>query len=545
MFHCSNHYQKAFEANFASPYSTTHNAMVKTRALKILIIDDNLTDANQIGNMLAKYCQSDIKLVSKIKDAISSINHHQFDAILFNLFLSDNQKKSTLEQGLTKVQKKAPNLPIIVITAAYDASIAVQCLRRGAQDYLTKNELTETTLIRSIQYAIERQRIEFNERQQALMKKMVDKIRNSIDLETILKTTVQEIQQFLDVDQVLIYRYESNRLEDISVVSSSLDSKSATHTVAKFISASDLTSHNLIKPQSICIKVVEDTAASHPQECSNSSPEIATSYLRLPIYFGKSQDLAYKDLTHPIIQQDEIVEPSEQVWGMLIAYNTNFPRKWQDWEINFLQKLTTQVTIAIQQSQLWYRLQTANEKLQQLAILDGLTSIYNRRYFDLVLDNEWKRSMREQQPLSLIICDVDHFKAYNDTYGHQQGDKCLKQIAKILQKHTRRSTDFVARYGGEEFAIILPNTDTQGVLYIANKIKQQLAKQKLPHRKSSVSKFVTCSMGGATMIPSSGSSVANLIADADKLLYQAKHLGRDRIVVEQPKKLSNQSANTQ
>lgn len=472
-------------------------------------------------------CQSDVHHVKKIENALTKLSQDSFDIILLNMALGDSRGIDSLEI----VQQKAPQLPTIILTAAYNANLAVKSLRSGAQDYLIKSELTGETLSRSIQYAIERQRIEFNERQQALMKKMVDKIRNSIDLETVLKTTVQEIQEFLDTEQVLIYRCESDRLEDISIVSSSLDKKSARNAIAQFISATDLHSLKSAKSQSICVRAVADTSISTLQECSASSQKLARSYLSLPIHVGESRDYICHNLTHPIIQQDDLQEESKEVWGMLIAYNTNTPRKWQDWEISFLQKLTTQVTIAIQQSKLWCRLQTANEKLQQLAILDGLTGIFNRRYFDLVLNNEWKRLMREQQPLSLILCDVDHFKAYNDYYGHQQGDICLQKIATILQKYTRRSTDFVARYGGEEFAIILPNTDEKGALFIANNIQQKLAKRKLPHQQSMVSEYVTCSTGVSTIVPNPQQSIVNLIESADKLLYQAKKLGRNQIAV--------------
>ena len=224
---------------------------------------------------------------------------------------------------------------------------------------------------------------------------------------------------------------------------------------------------------------------------------------------------------------------------MLIAYNTNKTRKWQDWELKFLQRLTTQVAIAIQQSQICCQLQTANQKLQQLAILDGLTNIANRRYFDLVLENEWQRLTREKQPLSLILCDVDHFKLYNDTYGHQQGDRCLRKIAKILKKSTRRPADLPARYGGEEFAIILPNTDAEGALFIAENIARKLAKKQLPHKTSSVNHYVTCSMGISTIIPSTQASFKTIIEAADRLLYQAKGSGRNCIATSQPKIKSN------
>ena len=128
------------------------------------------------------------------------------------------------------------------------------------------------------------------------------------------------------------------------------------------------------------------------------------------------------------------------------------------------------MTVAIQQSQFCCHLQAANKELQQLAILDGNTAIANRRYFDLVLNKEWQRLAREQLPLSLILADVDYFKVYNDTYGHQSGDRCLQAIARILQECTRRPADLVACYGGEEFALILPNINAPGALFVAHRV---------------------------------------------------------------------------
>jgi two-component system, cell cycle response regulator len=506
--------------------------LVNNRALKLLLIEDNLTDANWISELLNEhnYHKSNVRHVVKLEDAINSLSQDDFDAILLDLSLPDSQGIKSLDL----MQQKAPQLPVVILTGDDDPEIAVQSLRQGAQDYLIKGEFEGKTLTRSIQYAIERQRIEFNERQQALMKRMLDTIRNSIELETILKTTVREIQQFLHTEQVLIYRCESNQTEELAVVSSSFNPQPGQLNIKEFNSKINLSALKSIVSQSTSVRSVEDTKVDYSPEHYGQSFHPVKSYLILPIWFGESSDRTY-DLTYPIIDPHELPESQAGLWGILIAYNTNITRKWQDWEIKFLQKLTSQVTIAIQQSQICGRLQTANQKLQELAILDGLTNIFNRRYFDLVLNKEWQRLTREQKPLSLILFDVDHFKAYNDVYGHQQGDICLHKIAQILQKSTRRPADMAARYGGEEFAIILPNTDIKGALFIAKNIKQELAQKQLPHPKSSVSKYVTCSMGISSIVPNSQQSVHQMIEIADKLLYQAKNAGRNQIIVSQPK----------
>lgn len=175
-------------------------------------------------------------------------------------------------------------------------------------------------------------------------------------------------------------------------------------------------------------------------------------------------------------------------------------------------------------------LQAANQQLQRMASLDGLTQIANRRHFDEVLDQEWKRHLRQNGPLSLILADVDHFKAFNDHYGHQAGDRCLEHIAQALQQSVRRSTDLVARYGGEEFAVLLPDTSEVGAFSIAARIRMELQRLKLSHAQSPVSNHVTLSLGINSLVPDLTLSPDLLVLGADQALYQAKQQGRDRAI---------------
>lgn len=173
-------------------------------------------------------------------------------------------------------------------------------------------------------------------------------------------------------------------------------------------------------------------------------------------------------------------------------------------------------------------LQKANKKLQELACSDSLTKIANRRLFDEYLQREWQRSAREQIPLSLILGDIDYFKSYNDTYGHQAGDDCLKQVAQAITRAVKRPADLVARYGGEEFAVILPNTSSNGAVQVAQKIHSEVQRLKIVHSRSSVSDYITLSLGTYTIIPNPEFSPAVLIANTDRLLYQAKERGRNQ-----------------
>ncbi len=176
-------------------------------------------------------------------------------------------------------------------------------------------------------------------------------------------------------------------------------------------------------------------------------------------------------------------------------------------------------------------LQEAHEKLRLLAIMDELTQVANRRHFNEKLNREWNRLKREGLPLSLIMCDVDCFKLYNDNYGHQHGDQCLKSIADAIKQNVKRSVDVVARYGGEEFAVILPNTDIEGAFNVAEKIRLIVEQLKIPNKASTVSPYITLSLGVSTMIPTSALLPDVLIKDADNALYEAKRLGRNRTVL--------------
>ena len=175
------------------------------------------------------------------------------------------------------------------------------------------------------------------------------------------------------------------------------------------------------------------------------------------------------------------------------------------------------------------QLHTAHERLKVMAVSDELTGLANRRHFNTCLIREWNRSMREGIPLSLIMLDVDYFKPYNDTYGHQSGDRCLWRIARAITSGTKRAVDLASRYGGEEFAVIMPNTDISGSLKVAEKIRAEVENMKIAHAASPISDFVTVSLGIGTVSHSSDESFEELVKRADNALYAAKENGRNRI----------------
>jgi two-component system chemotaxis family response regulator WspR len=171
----------------------------------------------------------------------------------------------------------------------------------------------------------------------------------------------------------------------------------------------------------------------------------------------------------------------------------------------------------------------ANIELQKLAALDGLTGIANRRRLDEVMRLEWLRGRRDKTPLSLLMCDIDCFKMYNDSFGHLAGDLCLKKAAAVLTEHLKRPADLAARYGGEEFVIVLPDTTLDGALGIAHACRDQIEQLAIANYNAPGGR-ITMSIGVASVVPSPGGSLENLIANADKALYAAKTAGRNRVV---------------
>jgi diguanylate cyclase (GGDEF)-like protein len=174
-------------------------------------------------------------------------------------------------------------------------------------------------------------------------------------------------------------------------------------------------------------------------------------------------------------------------------------------------------------------LKAANQSLEALSRHDPLTGLANRRYFDELKEIEFRRAIRHQTPLAVLMCDVDFFKIYNDTYGHMLGDQCLKQVAETLRSVFGRSGELTARVGGEEFVVVLPNIDLSQATEAAQRLRESLAERELPHGGSSVSPYVTLSIGVAVLDPDTMDHFDQLLHRADQALYRAKHQGRDRI----------------
>jgi diguanylate cyclase (GGDEF)-like protein len=170
-------------------------------------------------------------------------------------------------------------------------------------------------------------------------------------------------------------------------------------------------------------------------------------------------------------------------------------------------------------------------EMSQMAIIDSLTGVANRRHFDLFLSQEWSRAQRVKWPIAMLMVDVDHFKLYNDIYGHQSGDQCLRRIAEVINKVIHRPTDLIARYGGEEFGVILSNTPLDGAINVAEQMRKAVATLFIEHRKSTAAHYVTVSVGVAVMCPGHENHPGEIVAAADEALYRAKDSGRNTISI--------------
>jgi len=210
----------------------------------------------------------------------------------------------------------------------------------------------------------------------------------------------------------------------------------------------------------------------------------------------------------------------------LAALDTNFKR---------LKEYSREIERANQNLQeARQQLMRTNRELERLSTLDTLTGLANRRRFDEALRYEWRRAARENHPLSLILCDIDCFKGYNDTYGHPAGDEVLMRVAGAMRDSLRRPADLAARYGGEEFVVILANTDTAGAVALAEKIRETVEEMKVLHEGSTVSRWLTVSFGVATLVPDPDAGPEELIDRADRALYAAKQGGRNRVHADGP-----------
>lgn len=479
----------------------------------VLVVDDDLVIQMQLRQAMQQEGYRVI-IADNGEEALDIYIHSHPDIILIDAIMPVMDGFTCCAQIQTLATEKFTDdvsliTPILMITGLDDPYSVDQAFAVGASDYITKPihwAVLRQRVRRLLQMSWAMKELRHKVEQEQLIAKITHKIRQSLNLEIILNTTVTEVRKLLKTDRVIVYGFQADGSGMVLV--ESVGNEWESRRGKKFQECYFFKNCGQ-DYKTGGVHIINDINAVGLSQCQIDS-------------LGEWQ--AKANLVVPILQD-------EYVWGLLIAYQCSSPRKWQQLEIDLLKKIADQLVIGIRQADIYKQLTAANQELIRLANIDSLTQIANRRCFDQVLFQEWKRLTREQLPLSLILCDIDFFKKYNDTYGHLAGDECLRQVAEIIKETVNRPPDLVARYGGEEFVLILPNTDTPGAVYIAQTICSKLVSSAIPHISSQVSKYVTLSIGIATMIPNLHTNPLYLISRTDQALYQAKEAGRNRYIV--------------
>ncbi len=443
----------------------------------ILIVDDVPNVSHLLGTMLTEQGYR-VRSVSNGTLALQSVRSSPPDLILLDIMLSDMDGYAVCEQ--VKADKRTCDIPVIFISALNEEFDKTKAFSLGGVDYITKPFQAGEVLAR---------------------------IKTHLTLRNLQKRLQEQNAQ---LHQKIAERKQTE--EELRKLSRAVEQSAST------IIITDLDGTIEFVNPAFC----KTTGYSY-EEALGKTPRIIKSGRHSPEFY---QEL-WGTISSGEVWQGELVNKrknGEIYW----EYGTISPVKDQEDRVTHYVCVKEDIT---ELKQVEAALAIANQELQRLALLDGLTQVANRHRLDEYLLQEWKRLTREQAPLSLILCDIDYFKRYNDRYGHPSGDECLKRVAQGIRRVIRRPADLVARYGGEEFVVVLPNTNSEGAIHVARVIQKQIQQLKIPHEQSSISRYVTLSIGVSCTIPEQGSSPELLVDAADKAMYEVKTRGRNAIIL--------------
>jgi two-component system cell cycle response regulator len=477
---------------------------------RILVVDDTPANLTLLVQMLSGQGYK-VRVAPNGKLALISAQTNPPDLIVLDVNMPDMDGYTVCQQ--LKANEKTRNIPIIFISALDSVFNKVNAFSSGGVDYITKPfELVEVLAriqnqLRLRQFQLQ---LQIQNAQLQLLLTTTQAIAEATDVNTALEVVLKRICQTIGLDFGEVWMQQPG--------------------------TTDLQCHAYCYMDSTVWKEL-----GYDQRCGLASHQLAEQIWQTRQSFWVD-DIAQELhlVTHPTLVKTFglkatfgiPVQSNERMLAALIF----FCRKQvtvDPQSIELVNAVATQLGTLIQRKKAEAALRDANQALERLANLDGLTQVANRRRFDEYLTQEWGRSLRYQTPLSLILFDVDFFKAYNDHYGHLRGDECLQQITQAVAQEIKRPTDLLARYGGEEFAVVLPNTDTKGAIAVAQAIQHTIQRLKIPHAQSQISDSITLSLGIASLIPTATQSTDDLIVRADEALYDAKSQGRDRLVVKE------------
>ncbi|MGC9525792.1 MAG: diguanylate cyclase domain-containing protein, partial [Limnospira sp.] len=347
--------------------------------------------------------------------------------------------------------------------------------------------------------------------QEHTLRLIAGRIRETLELDAILSAAVTEIQRSLAADRAIIFQLTSDR--------------------------AGVVIQEAVSPEYPATATLCWEDECFPSECydfyrrgrGRIVPDVARDDWGSCLVEFMGEIGVLSKMVAPIVQRGE--DRATLVWGLIVIHACGERRRWKPEELALLEQVADQLAIAIQQSELYRRLHAANEELERLSNTDSLTQIANRRHFDERLKQEWRRIRRERMTLSLVLCDIDYFKQYNDTYGHPAGDACLVAVAQTLQRCINRETDCLARYGGEEFVVILPYTNLKGAVFIVEKMQSAIADLNREHKAHKSASHVTLSFGITATDFHNITPIKTLLDRADAALYQAKERGRNQYAI--------------
>ncbi len=460
--------------------------------LRILLIDDDEVDRKSVQKILSDF-DTTLELIDakNIKEGIEKSKEGNFDCVLLDYELPDGDAFIFLEKYFGEEEHSAP---VIFLTGVGDEELAVKALKNGAADYLSKNNLNHENLSRSILTAIE-------VRELSLRSKKAEQ--DLTQREDEYKTIIESVSD-------IIFKLDSGG--NITYINPAIkhlgyDPSQLLNQPIKSLVKSEL--KNEINLQEIATKRV--------------GPRATTDYQAQFKVNEGSNLFQFVDSVSVLIEAKGLWDVSEDQVMDRSAKKTFLNSLCVARNITELKRVENELR------QNHKKLMKANLKLKKISTQDSLTGIANRYSFDEYFSHEIRRAGRTRAALSLIMIDIDFFKNFNDTYGHQAGDKCLTEVAKVLNKSLGRSGDLVARYGGEEFILALPGTDEKGAISFAETLRARVEDLNIEHSDSAVNKFVTISLGVYTCYPDQITTAENIIEIADKALYKAKKQGRNQL----------------
>lgn len=553
--------------------------------VNILFVEDNINDVELVIQKLKKHgFHTHYKVVENAKELKEALEIGIWDMVMSDHLMPAFNALKAFEL----LQENDLDIPFVVLSGVIKQEEAIEIMRRGAKDYLSKENLEKIPYI--VQREITNHRKRKEEEKYKIQQEMIfnnisdmvflieinrDKVpfkisgfnksameklgykydelinKNPCDLVPLTYEQIESIKKDLDSStsasrKMKIFCKKGFIHGDLKITFLKYDSKEFVIASVRDISEEEKMQKSLLNSEERFSKVFHNASIGIIVADYNGDILDMNKHLINLLEISKI-DIKNKNLSHWNIlgkntniehlkekldkcedksyQYEDIIETVKSKTKINIRYNFSHFFFGSDYKKVLLGTMED-ITEVITAKK---KLEIANKNLFELVNLDGLTRIPNRRNFDRKLENEWKRMKRDGKQISLLMIDIDKFKDYNDTYGHLEGDSVLKTVAKIIYKSVKRPGDIAARFGGEEFVVLLPDTKIDGARFIAERIMKDLYEMNLPHESSDVSDRITISIGINTILPNEEISPFKMVNYADIALYRAKSKGRNRI----------------